>query len=378
MSNSSLVNYTKLSPNCTKPRKNPITKITVHHMAGNLTVEKCGEFFASSSRQASSNYGIGTDGRVGMYVEECNRSWCSGTGNGINTNDHMAVTIEVANDGGAPDWHVSDKAFNKLIDLCVDICKRNGIKSLNWTGNANGNLTVHRFFQNTACPGNYLFSKMPELAKIVNERLNPTLTGYIDSVNFTNSNLSVSGWVWKGAGSQPVTIKVCNGSNVVATINTNASGSRPDVKNTMKYSSDKVGFSVSQQLNLGNGTYSVKVFVGNQQLNDIKTFTVKVVTTPSNYDVFISEMRSVLGLPNGTPAQLYAKTPELRNTNKYNAATKPVQKYLNTLGFNCGTPDGYFGNNTEKAVKAYQTKYTGVADGVMSAKGYMWKHLLKA
>lgn len=169
MSNSSLVDYTLISPNKNSPRNDTIKKITIHHMAGNLTVEQCGAGFAKSSRQASSNYGIGTDGRVGMYVEEKDRSWCSSSPE----NDHQAITIEVANDGGEPDWHVSDKAYNKLIELCVDICKRNGIEKLNFTGDATGNLTMHKYFTATACPGPYLSSKFPEIAEAVNQRLNP-------------------------------------------------------------------------------------------------------------------------------------------------------------------------------------------------------------
>lgn len=167
MSNSSLVDYKKISPNKNSPRNNKIQKITIHHMAGNLTIEACGDMFAKTSRGASSNYAIGTDGRVGMYVEEKDRSWCSSSPE----NDHQAITIEVANDGGAPDWHVQDKALAKLIDLCTDICKRNGIEKLNFTGNKNGNLTMHKWFAATACPGPYLESKFPYIADEVNKRL---------------------------------------------------------------------------------------------------------------------------------------------------------------------------------------------------------------
>lgn len=186
MVNSPLVNYTKLSPNRTAPRNNKITKITIHHMAGNLSVESCGAIFAQSSRQASANYGVGSDGKIAMYVEETNRSWCSGgkdaKGNVIRNcgisgkeNDHMAVTIEVANDGGSPDWHVSDKAMESLINLCVDICKRNEIDSLVFTGDATGNLTIHKMFADTACPGHYLEGKMKWIAEEVNRRLHPTI-----------------------------------------------------------------------------------------------------------------------------------------------------------------------------------------------------------
>lgn len=167
MSNSSLVNYTKISPNSTNPRNDKIKKITIHHMAGNLSVETCGNIFADPTREASSNYAIGSDGRVGMYVEEKNRSWCSSN----RENDHQAITIEVANDGGAPDWHVSDKALNKLVELCVDICKRNGIDKLNYTGDKSGNLTMHKWFAATGCPGPYLESKFPWIAEQVNKQL---------------------------------------------------------------------------------------------------------------------------------------------------------------------------------------------------------------
>lgn len=136
-------------------------------MAGDLSVEACGKVFQPKSRKASSNYGIGSDGRVGLYVEEKDRSWASSNA----ANDNMAVTIEVADCTPAPNWSVSDKAYKKLIDLCVDICERNGIKELVWTGDKNGSLTVHRFFKATECPSEYLMTKMPEIAKAVNERL---------------------------------------------------------------------------------------------------------------------------------------------------------------------------------------------------------------
>lgn len=184
--NSSLVNYTKLSPNY-NARDRKISKITIHHMAGNLSIETCGNIFASSVRETSANYGIGSDGRVGLYVEEKNRSWASAN----RENDMMAVTIEVANDGGAPDWHVSDVAINKLIDLCVDICKRNGIEKLNYTGDVNGNLTRHNMFVPTSCPGPYLQSKFPYIANEVNKRLcGTTETVYIVVAGDTLSGIA--------------------------------------------------------------------------------------------------------------------------------------------------------------------------------------------
>lgn len=167
MSNSKLVSYTKISPNKTSPRMNKIKKITIHHMAGILSVETCGNLFALPSRQASSNYAIGSDGRIAMYVEESDRAWTSSNAN----NDHQAVTIEVSNDEIGGNWHVSDKAMESLIELCVDICKRNDIKELNYTGDASGNLTMHKWFSKTTCPGPYLESKFPYIAEEVNRRL---------------------------------------------------------------------------------------------------------------------------------------------------------------------------------------------------------------
>lgn len=166
MSNSSLVSYTKISPNKTVPRNHKIDRITIHHMAGNLSVETCGNVFAPSSRQASSNYGIGSDGRVGMYVEEKDRSWCSSS----KANDHRAVTIEVADDGRNP-WHCSDAAMNTLVELCADICRRNGIPELIYTGDTRGNLTMHKWFAATDCPGSFLESKFQWIADEVNKKL---------------------------------------------------------------------------------------------------------------------------------------------------------------------------------------------------------------
>ncbi|KAB3536079.1 N-acetylmuramoyl-L-alanine amidase [Alkaliphilus pronyensis] len=167
MSNSALVKHTNISPNKTSPRTNTIRKVTIHHMAGNLSIESCGRVFEDPSRDASSNYGVGTDGRVGLYVEEKDRSWCSSNA----TNDHQAVTIEVANSSIGGDWPVSATAYNAMIDLTVDICWRNGISSLSWTGNSSGTLTIHKFFASTICPGPYLESRMPNIASSVNSRL---------------------------------------------------------------------------------------------------------------------------------------------------------------------------------------------------------------
>lgn len=174
MSNSPLVDYTRISPNKNSPRNHKIDTITIHCVVGQCTVETLGNIFAPTSRQASSNYGVGTDGKIGMYVEEKDRSWCSSNA----ANDNRAVTIEVASDTKHP-YAVNDRAFAALLDLVTDICKRNGIKKLVWStkkadrvNHKNGcNMTVHRDYANKSCPGDYLYNRHREIAAEVNRRL---------------------------------------------------------------------------------------------------------------------------------------------------------------------------------------------------------------
>ena len=187
MSNSSLVDVTILSPNCNSPRNNSINKITIHHMAGCLSVERCGELFADPDRQGSSNYGIDSDGRVGLYVDEGDRAWTSSSPD----NDNQAVTIEVANSEYGGEWPVSDAAYDKLIDLCTDICRRNGIDSLNFTGDATGNLTMHKYFAATNCPGPYLEARFPDIANKVNARLNNNNNNESEETNMTREEAGI-------------------------------------------------------------------------------------------------------------------------------------------------------------------------------------------
>lgn len=144
-----------------------ITKITVHHMAGRMTAKACAEMHAKGSRKASANYYIGFDGEIVLGVPEEQRAWTSSSA----PNDYQAVTIEVSNDCNGEPWTVSDKSMKALIDLCTDICVRNGIKALNFTGDKSGNLTMHRYFSKTACPGEYLASRFPDIARKVNDNL---------------------------------------------------------------------------------------------------------------------------------------------------------------------------------------------------------------
>lgn len=192
MSNSSLVDYTKISPNKTSPRNHAIDTITIHCVVGQCSVETLGNVFTPTSRQASSNYGIGYDGKIGMYVEEKDRSWCSSS----SSNDNRAITIEVASDTYEP-YRVNDKAYAALIDLVTDICRRNGIKKLVWSTDKNKrmnhldgcNMTVHRDYANKSCPGEYLYSRHGEIAAEVNTRLNG------DSLVITETAVHLQGTV---------------------------------------------------------------------------------------------------------------------------------------------------------------------------------------
>ena len=173
MSNSSLVKYTKISPNKTNPRDHAIDTITIHCVVGQVSVERLGEIFAPTSKKASANYGIGSDGRVGMYVEEKDRSWCSSNAD----NDNRAITIECASDSKYP-YAINDAVYKTLIELCADICKRNNIKELKWKADKSligqvdkQNMTVHRWFAKKSCPGQYIYERLGQIAEQVNKKL---------------------------------------------------------------------------------------------------------------------------------------------------------------------------------------------------------------
>lgn len=175
--NSPLVGYTRLSPNNSGQRTHAIDRITPHCVVGQCSVEMLGSIFASAEKYASCNYGIGADGRIGMYCEEKDRSWCSSS----SANDQRAVTIECASDASYP-YAFKDVVYNRLIELCVDICKRNGKTRLIWFGDKDKTLaynpaanemvlTVHRWFANKSCPGDWMYQRMGDLAVKVNARL---------------------------------------------------------------------------------------------------------------------------------------------------------------------------------------------------------------
>lgn len=189
MANSSLATYRKISSK-SNPRTGKITKITIHHMSGKMTGKQCADYFASTDREVSANYCVGYDGDIAVSVDEDRRAWTSSS----RENDYAAVTIEVSNDGGAPDWHVSDKALAATIKLCADICKRNGIKKLYYDGTTNATLTRHCMFANTDCPGPYLKSKTTYICDEVNKLINASSTTTTKPSTSTSTTANKTLW----------------------------------------------------------------------------------------------------------------------------------------------------------------------------------------
>lgn len=174
MSNSSLATYTNISANKTSPRTATIDTISIHCVVGQWIAQKTVDYLSSSSVGASCNYAVGTDGSIAIGVEEKDRSWCTSS----SSNDHRAITIEVASDTTDP-YAVNDVAMSSLINLLVDVCQRNNIDSLKWQADSSligqvdkQNMTVHRWFSAKACPGDYLYNLHGEIADKVNVILN--------------------------------------------------------------------------------------------------------------------------------------------------------------------------------------------------------------
>lgn len=181
--NSPLVVYTKLSPNHSGQRTHSIDRITPHCVVGQLSAESICGCFISTDRQASCNYGIGTDGRASLCVEEKNRSWCSSS----NANDQRAITIECSSGSTAP-YAMTDAVYQSLIKLCTDICQRNGKTKLLWFADKDKTLnyspasdemvlSVHRWFANKSCPGDWLYNRLGDLATKVTAALGGSSSG---------------------------------------------------------------------------------------------------------------------------------------------------------------------------------------------------------
>ncbi len=348
--NSPLAVYRSISPH-SSPRTHAIDTVTIHCMAGNLTIEACGTLFSSSSRIASSNYGVGSDGRIALYVEEKDRSMCSSD----SVNDNRAVTIEVANDGGAPDWHVSDKAMHSLIELLTDICRRNHIEGLRWEadrsliGNTDRqNMTVHRWFAPKACPGNYLYDRHSYIAEEVSRKLgtSPAQTPEPATPPLQKKLYRVRR-SWSDSRSQ--------------------TGAFSSLKNAKAACPD--GYTVFDSS--GNAVYSRA---------SAQTAPPVPESAGTAYGIFVRELQAATGaVADGfAGAGTLSKTVTLSKIrNSRHPAVKAVQKYLNSIGYDCGSPDGIAGPKFERAIKAFQRANGCIADGEITAGMNTWKKLLK-
>lgn len=170
---SPLVSMKRVSPNRTSPRNHKIDTITIHCYVGQASIEDMASWLCNPSAKASANYGIGSDGRIISFMDDNDRSWCSSS----SSNDNRAITIECASDKTGP-YAINNKVYKSLINLCVDICKRHGIKELKWKADKSlighpdkQNMTVHRWFANKACPGDYIYNRLGKIAEEVNVKL---------------------------------------------------------------------------------------------------------------------------------------------------------------------------------------------------------------
>lgn len=370
MSNSSLVNHVHLSPNYTPMSNKKNEVIVIHHMAGKLTVEQCGNVFAPASRKASSNYGVDGNGRIGLYVEEKNRSWATSS----RAIDSRAITIEVANSVAGGNWPVSDKAMTSLINLCVDICKRNGIPRLNYTGDKSGNLQMHKWYAATGCPGAYLESKFPYIANEVNKRLNGNTTPSLPESSGTYT-------VQKGDTLSSIARKYGTTYQKLAELNGIQDPSKIYVGQVLKVTGSSAPSlpetkpetpSTSVNQIVKDGQIHARNFAapglnadGIRGANTIKA-GIKVLQQGMNLDYGAG-----LALDGkwGKKSESALGKHTVRRGEKQYMVTA-LQILLMLKGYYCNGVDGHFGAGCEKAVRQYQTDHGIGVDGVAGYKTF--------
>lgn len=373
-------------------------------MAGNCGIEALGEDFARPERNGSSNYGVGTDGRIAMYVPEDHRSWASSS----RANDYDAVTIEVANNSGKPKWTVSDEALQATIDLCVDICERNGIDKLTYTGKLEGsNLTRHDWFNNTTCPGPYLGGKFPYIVEEVNKRLNKepvvedtakvyyrvrkywtdassqigAYTNLQNAINCVNSNKGY--FVYDNDGNQ-VYPEIPKVEPIVAL----RKGDKGDKVTKLQNNLIKLGYT---ELGSADGIFGAKTQASVKEFQKNNGLEVDGIAGPKtqeaincllNYSLkdFVTEVQIILNdtVDGVADAQTLKKTVTVSSTkNKRHKVVKPIQKRLMSMGYTeVGKADGSAGEKFATAVKRLQKERGKSVDGEVTKGQTTWKVLL--
>lgn len=373
--NSGLVSYTAISPNKTSPRNHAIDTITIHCVVGQCTVEALGNVFAPTSRKASSNYGVGYDGRIGMYVEEKDRSWCSSS----SSNDHRAITIEVASDITYP-YAVKDKALSALIELVADICKRNNIKQLKWEGDKSligqvdkQNMTVHRWFAATSCPGDYLYDKHSYIAEEVNKRLGIVSRNYLmlgdkgDAVKTMQNNLIKLGYSCGSTGADgnfgrntETGLKKFQKENGLVVDGRYGEKSKAKAEFLLKQmattTSGKID-TVKEVQNWANTKYKAGLVVDGIYGSMTKKALVKILQTELN-----QTYNAKLIVDGIWGAKTRAACPVLMSGIK-NDVVGVLQALLICNGYKEAYLDNAYGPATKASVKAYQGKNGLIRDG---------------
>jgi peptidoglycan hydrolase-like protein with peptidoglycan-binding domain len=330
-----------------------IKKITIHHVAGIMSVESMGTWFAKSSTRASANYGIDSNGKIALYVNECDRAWTSSS----SANDGQAVTIEVSNSTGAPEWKISDKAYAAIIDLCVDVCQRNGIAALDYTGDKNGNLTRHNMFASTACPGPYLQGKFADIARDVNSRLGAVVAPQANVLTI---------------GDQGKKVKELQENLIKLGYDLGKWGADGDFGSTTLAQVKKF------QKNRGLKQDGV---VGAQTLAELDE-AIAELGKKQSYSLtnFIEDVQRCLGAGvdgKAGPITLGKTITVSAKVNRKHPVVKFIQKRLYAMGYTeVGDADGVAGSLFTKAVKHLQKDINGIQDGEITAGKQSWKALL--
>lgn len=373
--NSSLVTYTKISPNKTSPRNHKIDCITIHCIVGQWTAQQGCDYFASTTREASSNYVVGKDGSIGLAVEEKDRSWCSSS----RENDHRAITIEVASDTTHP-YAVTDAAMKALIELVADICKRNNIKELKWKADKSligqvdkQNMTVHRWFADKACPGQYLYDKHSYIASEVNKKLGVAPRNYLmkgDSgaeVKKLQQNLISLGYSCGsygadgdfGVGTENA-VKAFQRDNglVVDGIYGEKSKVKMDEQLAKKAAAEAKIDTVKEVQNWANTNYKTGIVADGIYGANTKKALVKVLQTELN-----QTYGAKLTVDGIWGKKTKAACPTLSKGAK-NDVVKVLQALLVCNGYSNAYVDGDYGTGTYDAVKSYQSKNRLTADGI--------------
>lgn len=347
--NSSLVSYTKISPNRNSPRNQPITKITIHHMAGIMTLEQFGNLVANPAREMSANYAIDNDGRIGLFCEEKDRSWCSSSA----WNDNRAITIEVSNNVYGEPWSISDAAYNSLIKLCIDICKRNGIKKLEFTGDKNGSLTYHYMYAATACPATWIKNHTTEICNKVNAQLNSSISTQPTKFNIGDLVKINSGARYYDGGTIPQWvinenwyISSINGDRVVLGNNETKSRNIQSPINTsnltmVKSANTSTVTGVTKKLEKGTVIYDIP---NGKQVGAIGTTTVYTIVEEKiiEYTKY-GKLKSGVGW---VIIERLKRTFDINNANN----VKELQMTLANKGFGCGSADGIVDDKTINAM----------------------------